>query len=137
MSSVPRHLPLGEALLLNSIRRHLLVAGAIIALWAGGIGGWAVFSEISGAVIARGMVVVESAVKQVQHRDGGIVQEILVEDGDEVAAGDLLIRLDDTQERTKQSIILSELAELYAQRARLAAERDGAEFDSVSSALRD
>ncbi len=137
MSSFPRHSPLGDALLLHSIRKHLLVAGAIVVLWAGGIGGWAVFTEISGAVIARGMVVVESAVKQVQHRDGGIVREILVEDGDEVAAGDLLIRLDDTQERTKQSIILNELAELYAQRARLTAERNGEEFDRVSSALRD
>lgn len=127
MSLFPRHPPQTSPVLAHSIRAHMLAAAAIVVLLVGGVGGWAVFTEISGAVIARGTVVVESTVKQVQHRDGGIVREILVQDGDEVAAGALLIRLDDTQERTKQSIILNELAELYARRARLAAERDGEE----------
>jgi HlyD family secretion protein len=119
--------PPDDTALRHSIRMHMLVGAAIIAVLVGGIGGWAVFTEISGAVIARGTVVVESAVKHVQHREGGIVREIFVHDGDEVAAGDLLVRLDDTEERTRQSIIVSELAELHARRARLVAERDGAE----------
>ncbi len=125
MSIFPQRPLQKDAALTHSIRMHMLAAAAIIAVLVGGVGGWAFFTEISGAVIARGTVTVESAVKQVQHRDGGIVREILVDDGDKVAAGDLLLRLDDTEQRTKQSIILNELAELYAQRARLVAERDG------------
>ena len=60
----------------SSIRRHL-VGGAIIAvLLTGGLGGWAATTELSGAVIASGSVVVDSNVKKVQHLTGGIVGEL-------------------------------------------------------------
>src|SRR6266540_6215553 len=79
-----------------SIRRHL-VGGAIIALMlTGGLGGWAATTELSGAVIASGSVVVDSNVKKVQHLTGGIVGELLVRDGQRVRGGDVLVRLDET-----------------------------------------
>jgi HlyD family type I secretion membrane fusion protein len=74
--------------------------------------------------LASGTVVVESNSKQVQHREGGIVREITVRDGDTVKAGDLLIRLDDTVTRANFTVVLKQLDELYAQEARLLAERD-------------
>lgn len=52
---------------------------------------------LTGAVIASGTLVVERNVKKVQHSYGGIVAAINVKNGDAVAAGDVLIRLDDTQ----------------------------------------
>lgn len=114
--------------LAGSIRKHLVFALALAAVLVGGVGGWAANMEISGAVVASGMVVVESNSKQVQHREGGIVREITVRDGDVVKAGDLLIRLDDTVTRANFTVVLKQLDELYAQEARLLAERDNAEL---------
>ncbi|MBW8637823.1 HlyD family type I secretion periplasmic adaptor subunit [Hoeflea sp. WL0058] len=111
--------------ILRSIRWHMAIASFAIALLTVGIGGWAVFTKISGAVVAPGSIVVESAIKSVQHREGGIVHKILVNDGDAVEAGDPLIVLDDTAARSKHAIIANELQDLNARAARLVAERDG------------
>ena len=51
-----------------------LVAGILVA----GLAGWAWTAELAGAVIAPGVVVVESEVKQVQHPTGGVVSEVNV-----------------------------------------------------------
>jgi HlyD family secretion protein len=104
------------------------VAGlALVLLLAGGVGTWAAIAEISGAVVASGTVVVESDVKKVQHQEGGIVREIRVRDGDMVAAGDLLLRLDDTVTRANLAVVSKQLLELAARQARLEAEQSGAE----------
>ena len=60
-----------------AIRRYLMAGVAAIALFAGGIGGWATTTDIAGAVIAQGQIVVDTNVKKVQHQNGGIVGEIL------------------------------------------------------------
>ncbi|WP_346908034.1 HlyD family type I secretion periplasmic adaptor subunit [uncultured Roseibium sp.] len=125
MTMFPNRSPQGNETLTLSIRNHLSLAVTIVGILVVGMGGWATFTEIAGAVIARGTLVVESEVKQVQHREGGIVREILVREGEEVSAGDLLIRLDNTMARSNHSIIINQLSELTARRARLEAERDG------------
>jgi HlyD family secretion protein len=106
--------------------RWLMLTGivAVVAL-VGGIGGWAATSELAGAVIADGTVVVDSSVKKVQHPTGGVVGEIYVRDGDKVAAGDLLLRLDETITRANLQIITGQLDQLAIRSARLVAERDG------------
>ncbi|ACA17722.1 type I secretion membrane fusion protein, HlyD family [Methylobacterium sp. 4-46] len=109
-----------------SIRRHLRASLLLGTVLVGGVGGWATFTQISGAVIAPGQLVVESDVKKVQHPTGGVVGELLVQDGDPVKAGDVLIRLDETQTRAGLDILLKALDELSARRARNEAERDGA-----------
>lgn len=114
-----------DEVLRRAIRRHLLIAAFAALVVVGGIGGWAAFAEISGAVVTPATVVVQSNVKHVQHREGGIVKEIMVRDDDVVSAGDLLIRLDDTVTRANLSAITKQLGELKAQEARLRAERDG------------
>src|SRR5262249_6141989 len=83
----------------------------------------------AGAVIASGSLVVESNVKKVQHPTGGIVHDLLVEDGAHVQAGDLLIRLDATAAQADVALVDKSPAEVGARRARLEAEQDGA--DSV------
>lgn len=108
----------------RSIRRHLALSAGSAAILVIGIGGWATFTEISGAVIAPGQLVVESNVKKVQHPTGGVVSELLVKDGDRVEAGDVLVRLDDTQTRTNLDMTRKALDELAARRAREEAERD-------------
>ncbi len=121
----------------TSIRWHIFVGVVVVVLLAGGLGGWASTAEISGALIAPGSIVVDSNVKKVQHPTGGVVGEVRVRDGDRVKAGDILIRLDLTVTRANLAIVTKGLTELYARKARLAAERDGAETVAVPKELAD
>jgi HlyD family secretion protein len=111
----------------RSIRKHLLVsmlmAGALLA----SIGGWAGTAELAGAVIASGVVVVESEVKKVQHPTGGIVGELRVENDQRVNAGDVVLSLDETQTKANLAVFTKSLDELHARQARLEAEKEGAQ----------
>jgi HlyD family secretion protein len=111
-----------------SIRRHLLVGAVVVVSLTGGIGGWAATTKLAGAVIAQGTLVVDSNVKKVQHQTGGIVGELRVHDGDRVAAGDIVVRLDDTVTRANLAIVSKGLDESVARQARLESERDGIDF---------
>jgi HlyD family secretion protein len=81
-------------------------------------------TELSGAVVAPGSLVVETNVKKVQHPTGGVVGELRVRDGDRVKGGDVVIRLDDTITRANLAIVVKGLDELAVRQARLEAERD-------------
>lgn len=107
-----------------SISSRVWLSGALAGLLVVGVGGWAAQAKLSGAVIASGSVVVPDQVKAIQHRDGGIVSDIKVANGDAVKQGDVLLRLDDTQTRVELAIIQSQLQQLGAMQARLIAERD-------------
>jgi HlyD family secretion protein len=120
-----------------SIRRHIIVGCAVVAFLAIGLGGWASTAEISGALIAPGSLVVDSNVKKVQHPTGGVVGEVRAHDGDRVKAGDILIRLDETVTRANLAIVTKGLTEFYARKARLAAERDGADTVAMPKELAD
>ena len=110
----------------HSLMRHLLLGfGAVLAL-VGIVFGWGVLTEISGAVIAPGKLVVDTNAKKVQHPTGGVVGELRVKDGDHVKKGDVVVRLDETQARTSLAIVTKALDEMEARQARLEAERDGA-----------
>ncbi len=112
---------------LHSIQRYIITGGILVALVTFGIGGWASTTELSGAVVAQGSIVVDSSVKKVQHPTGGVVSELRVKEGDRVKAGDVLVRLDETQTLANATIIIKSFDELQARQARLEAERDGAE----------
>jgi HlyD family secretion protein len=73
----------------------------------------------------------------VQHPTGGVVGEVRVRDGDRVKAGDTLVRLDETVTRANLAIVHKGLIELYARKARLAAERDGTETVTTPKDLAD
>ncbi|MFY9685094.1 MAG: HlyD family type I secretion periplasmic adaptor subunit [Pseudolabrys sp.] len=111
----------------DSIHRHLLAGCLIVLLLAGGVGGWAATTQIAGALIAQGSVVVDSNVKKVQHPTGGVVGKLNVQDGDRVKAGAILVQLDDTITRANLAIVTKGLDELAARKSRLEAERDGTE----------
>ncbi|BBF92923.1 HlyD family type I secretion periplasmic adaptor subunit [Blastochloris tepida] len=110
---------------LRATIRRLNVVGFIgIALMVGGIGSWAATSELSGAVVGPGTIVVESNVKKVQHPSGGVVGEILVKDGSQVETGQLLMRLDETVTRATLGVVRSQLDEFTVRQARLNAENE-------------
>lgn len=106
---------IGPRILAGTTLGFLLVAGA---------GGWAATMQLSGAVIAQGQIAVDQQIKAIQHRDGGIVSEIAVREGDLVKEGQVLLRLDDAQTRAELSIVRAQLLELTVRRTRLLAERD-------------
>ncbi len=108
-----------------SARRYILFGLAVLLLLVGGLGAWATIAQLSGAVISPGVVAVSSNRQTVQHLEGGIISALLVRDHQTVAAGQLLVKLDDTQARATLAIIDGRLDLLRAQAARLQAERDG------------
>jgi len=107
-----------------SIRRHLLGSLVMCGALVVGVGGWASTTNLAGAVVASGSFVVDSYVKKVQHPTGGVVGEILVHEGSEVKAGDVVLRLDATTTRANLAIVTRRLDEFQARFARLGAERD-------------
>lgn len=109
-----------------SIRRLNIIGLVTMLVLVGGAGGWAASTDLEGAVIAPGTLVVDSDVKKVQHPTGGVVGEINISNGDRVKAGDVVIRLDETVTRANLGVVLSSLGQLEARQARLRAERDGA-----------
>ena len=116
--------------------RAPLIGGFIVLLvLVGGFGLWAVTTNIAGAVIASGRIEVDSNRQVVQHVDGGVVDEVVVTEGDTVEEGDLLLRLDPTFVSTQLAITEDRLWETSARRARLEAERDGAEEIEFSEEL--
>lgn len=109
----------------DSVRHYMLAGLGTALLLIAGVGGWAATTELAGAVLAQGTVVVESNVKKVQHQTGGIVGEIRVRDGDRVAAGDVVLRLDETIVRANLQVVKKQLDENLLRQSRLKAERDG------------
>lgn len=112
--------------ILQSLRWYLRGGIAVIVVFIVGICGLAAKTQIAGAVIASGTLVVDSNVKKVQHPTGGVVGELRVRDGARVNAGDIVIRLDETVVRANLAIVTKSIDELLARRAREEAERDGA-----------
>ncbi|WP_158043591.1 HlyD family type I secretion periplasmic adaptor subunit [Skermanella pratensis] len=103
-----------------------ITAGWLIILASfGGLAAWSALAPLSTAAIASGTVVVDSYRKSVQHLQGGIIQDILVRDGQKVQAGDVLVRLDPTQTRSLAQMLRAQVDLAKAEEARMLAERDG------------
>jgi HlyD family type I secretion membrane fusion protein len=106
-------------------RRPALVGYVIIIFAFGIFGGWAALAKLDSAVVAPGTVTVESNRKTIAHLEGGIVQQILVREGQHVARGQVLFRMDDTQPQASADMTHNQLMAALGQEARLIAERDG------------
>ncbi len=102
-----------------------------IGLWAlliffGGFVLWAVWAPLDEGVPGNGMVTLDTKRKAVQHPTGGIVREVLVREGERVQAGQLLMRLDDTNARADYEAVRQRYLGGRALQARLQAEKTGA-----------
>lgn len=96
----------------------------IIFLFFGVLGVWSFFGTISGAVVGVGRIKFEDERKIVQHLEGGIVDAVLVHDGQEVVEGEPLLILESVQTNASASAMRKELVLIEAQRLRAQAERD-------------
>ena len=119
-----------------STRVPMTLGVLALALLVGGFGTWSVLAQISGAVITSGQIEVDRNRQVIQHPDGGVVSEILVDEGDLVQSGDLLIRLDASVLQSELAVVEGQLFELLARRGRMEAERDGAEVLTFDPVLR-
>jgi HlyD family secretion protein len=103
--------------------RMPMVFGAVVFLvFVAGFGAWSVLAPLAEAAIAPGVIKVEGNRRTIQHLEGGIVREILVRDGSKVEAGQVLIRLEDTQSDATLETSRAQRWALLAQDARLTAE---------------
>jgi HlyD family type I secretion membrane fusion protein len=117
-------------------RRSVAAGLLIIAVAFGAVGTWAALAPLAGAIIASGVVKVDTNRKTVQHLEGGIVKEILVRDGDRVRAGQPLISIGDERVSAELSGASAQLDAERARAARLQAERDGLTAIDFPAALR-
>lgn len=114
----------------RTIRRQAILGLGTVLLLFLGIGVWGTMASLAGAVIASGQIEPESRAQVIQHPDGGVVAQLAVKDGDQVAAGAVLLSLDGTQLRSDLAILVGQQTELAARSARLNAEAlDRAQID--------
>lgn len=109
----------------SDFRKPMVTGFAIIGIALGGFGTWAAFAPLDSAVVTAGTVTVESRRKIVQHREGGIIAQMLVKEGDQVAAGTVLVRLQDALAQSQMDNLETQQDAKMAEQARLVAERDG------------
>jgi HlyD family type I secretion membrane fusion protein len=107
------------------VRRPLLTALVVMLVFFGGLGTWAALAPLDSAALAAARVAVAGNRKTVQHLEGGIISELRVKEGDRVVAGQLLLKLDDTQARATLEELRARYDNLLAREARLLAERAG------------
>lgn len=111
----------------DGLGRQIALGYGLIGVMCLAIFGWAANTNINGAVVGAGRVMVQSNEKLIQHPVGGVVGAIYVQDGSKVKAGDIVMRLDDTTAKANLAIVDSSLSALKARLARLRAERDRAD----------
>jgi HlyD family secretion protein/epimerase transport system membrane fusion protein len=123
----------GQALW-GSLRRPMLIGVAIIAVFVGGFGVWGTLAPLAGGAVAPGVISPDGNRKAIQHLEGGIIEKILVQDGDVVAPGDQLIVLQETEARATFEMLRNQQRTLQATLARLTAEQllhDAVTFPAV------
>ena len=120
----------------QSPRSFAIMGYAVVFLTFGVLGGWAAVAKIDSAVVAPGTIALEGNRKVVQHLEGGIVQNVRVDEADKVEKGDLLLRLNDIEARANLIVTQNRMNVALVIEARLLAERDMADTFNVPDSLR-
>ncbi len=120
----------------GSLRRIAILSLLTILVGFGGLTTWAGIARVESAVPSAGTVVASGKRKTVSLVDSGILKELLVQEGDKVAAGQVLLRLDDAQPRAARFQANALYWSAVARAARLAAEAADERELAVSPALR-
>lgn len=112
-----------------------LIGALILGVFVGGFGIWASQAPLAGAVIAPGVIQASGQNLKIQHFEGGIIDNIMVSEGDAVTIGQPLLRLDQTEAKVTRDRLQKSLVASLARAERLAAERDGVVALAFSSKL--
>jgi HlyD family secretion protein len=113
--------PPASTALRAALRPVALASVAVAALFVGGFSAWGFYAPLASAAIAPGVVSPDSSLNTIQHLEGGIVQEIMVTEGDRVEKGDLLMRLSPVQAQASFSARERQWRRFEAERLRLEA----------------
>ena len=105
------------------------IVGLVIALMF-----WAAFAQIDELTRGEGQVVPTQEVQMIQSLEGGVIQDILVKEGESVEAGQVILRISDVQFSSQERGLEGKRMALEAQKARLRAEIDATSF-AVSKPL--
>ena len=122
--SAQRSLTAIQPVVIRDWKRPAAIGYALVIFTFLVLGGWSAVAKLDGAVTAPGIVAEGTGRKSIQHLEGGIIKEILVREGEHVAAGQVLFRLDPTQAQSSFELQQNQLDALLAEEARLIAERD-------------
>lgn len=109
-----------------TLRKPILAGSLIVAILVVGLIAWMAIFQISGAILATGVVRVQNNSKAVQRLDGGIVREILVHEGQLVREGQVVMRFDNTQSESTVAVYQAGTDSAMAQIARFQAAMVGA-----------
>ena len=109
-----------------SLRGNVIAGTLAIAIGFGGFLLWGYTAELDSAAVGSGSVVVNTKLKTVTHLEGGILQALLVNEGDKVRAGQPLVRLENTRAKADLGQMDARRVGYLAKLARLSAEQDGA-----------
>ncbi|HJV84322.1 MAG TPA: HlyD family type I secretion periplasmic adaptor subunit [Noviherbaspirillum sp.] len=107
----------------------------IVLLGVGGFFLWATIAPLDKGVPVNGTVTVSGNRKAIQHLTGGTVEDILVKEGDQVKAGQVLVRMNDVQAKANAEMTRVQYFTARATEARLLAERDGKKSVSFPAEL--
>jgi len=107
----------------------------ILLLGGGGFLAWALLAPLDEGIPAEGTVAVESSRKRVDHLSGGLVEQILVREGQTVRQGDELLVLNETQSKSALNATQTQRFTAMAMLDRLRTEREGQATLSFSPEL--
>ncbi|EGQ9276157.1 TPA: HlyD family type I secretion periplasmic adaptor subunit [Vibrio vulnificus] len=105
-----------------NIKGPIVMGFLSIALFGGGIGYWAAKAKLESAAIAYGDLSVSSQRQAIQHLEGGIVERLMIQEGDYVEKGQLLIQLSEQQSLSRLESLKGRFVHAVAKESRLKAE---------------
>ena len=119
----------------SGLRGPVLFGAVVLVVFVGGFAGWASTAPLEGAAVAPGVIVASGQNNTIQHLEGGIIESVLVREGENVERGQELIRLQRTAAEASRDLLSKNLFALEARAARMRAERDGEEELAFPAAL--
>ena len=121
----------------RSIRKQTIVGLVLVAVAFGGFGTWASTAPLAAAVLAQGSFVATGQNKILQHLEGGIIEQILVSEGDEVVEGQALVQLDETAALARKRELFLRHMRLDVSATRLTAQFETMEKLDLSSLVKE
>lgn len=121
----------------SGVERPVALGLIVLLTCIVGFGAWAATAPLHGAIVASGTFVATGQNKEVQHLEGGIIDSVLVKEGDVVEASQILLHLDATAAEAKLKRLMLRRYRLVAQIAAIEAETEGREFDGIPPRLAD
>lgn len=123
----------------ENVARGTILFGVWTTILIFGVFGlWAAIAPLDSAAVAMGQVVLDSNKKTIQHLEGGIIEEILVKEGETVKKDQPLVRLNATSSKAQLDLYRANYLSAKAAETRLLAERnekDKLEFPKILTDL--